>query len=184
MSSRRAVARYGVGDSSGAPHERLEQLRLLHPGWQDVLEVVIVSYAIYRLLLLLRRTRAVAVSAGSSLAAPGMACALHLSMIIYLLTLVFSYGAMLRSWYSGRSSAALLATLAGRRCRAFHLGESESAISVGGGTVEPRASARSSRSNATCRSRSMSIGCGNAGESRRFIGDHFPPYSPLHDGAV
>ena len=72
----------------------LEQLRLLHVGWRDVLEVVIVSYAVYRVLLLLHRTRAMQVLAGIIILAGayGVAYALQLTMIIYLLTLVFSYG--------------------------------------------------------------------------------------------
>jgi len=40
-----------------------EQLRLLHPGWRDLVEVAIVSVAIYRVLLLIHRTRAMQVLA-------------------------------------------------------------------------------------------------------------------------
>jgi len=36
-----------------------EQIRLLHPGWRDILEVALVSFAIYRVLLLVHRTRAI-----------------------------------------------------------------------------------------------------------------------------
>ena len=73
-----------------------EQLRLLHPGWRDALELIIVSLVIYQVLLLIRRTRAMQVLAGIVVLAIayGVAYVLQLSMIVYLLTLVFSYGAI------------------------------------------------------------------------------------------
>src|SRR5581483_7140990 len=73
-----------------------EQLRLLHPGWRDLLEVAIVSYAIYRVLLLVHRTRAMQVLIGLVVLAVayGIAYVLQLGMIVYLLGLVFSYGAI------------------------------------------------------------------------------------------
>ena len=36
-----------------------EQIRLLHPGWRDILEVALVSFAIYRVLSVRNRTEAV-----------------------------------------------------------------------------------------------------------------------------
>ena len=72
----------------------LDQLRLLRPGWRDVLEVLIVSFAIYRALLLVHRTRAMQVIIGLVVlvVAYGVALLLQLDMIVYLLTLLFSYG--------------------------------------------------------------------------------------------
>ena len=74
----------------------LEQLRLLHPGWSDALEIAIVSVALYRVLLLIHRTRAMQVLAGIIVLAVafGLAYLLQLSMIVYLLKLIFSYGAI------------------------------------------------------------------------------------------
>ncbi|HEX3865495.1 MAG TPA: hypothetical protein VHV78_02045 [Gemmatimonadaceae bacterium] len=74
----------------------LEQLELLHPGWRDVVEVIVVSLAVYQVLLLIRRTRAMQILAGIVVLAVayGVAYVLQLSMIVYLLTLVFSYGAI------------------------------------------------------------------------------------------
>ena len=71
----------------------LEQLRLLHPGWRDLLEIAIVSVAIYRGLLLIQRTRAMHVLAGIVVLAGayGVAYVLQLSMIVYLLQLLFGY---------------------------------------------------------------------------------------------
>jgi diadenylate cyclase len=73
-----------------------EQMRLLHPGWRDVLEVAIVSYTLYRVLLLFHRTRAIQVLGGVIVLALayGAAYVLQLGMILYLLALIFSYGAI------------------------------------------------------------------------------------------
>ena len=36
----------------------LQQLRILHPTWRDVVEIAIVAYVLYRALLLVHGTRA------------------------------------------------------------------------------------------------------------------------------
>ena len=74
----------------------LEQVRLLSLGWRDVLEIAIVAYAIYRVLLLLHRSRAVPVLIGIVvlLLTYAAAAVLKLTMITYLLTLVYTYGAI------------------------------------------------------------------------------------------
>src|SRR5258708_7286911 len=41
-----------------------EQLRLLHPGWREVLELVLVAYAIYRVLRVFHGTRTLQVLSG------------------------------------------------------------------------------------------------------------------------
>ena len=68
----------------------LEQLRLLSFGWRDVLEIAIVSYAIYRVLLILHRSRAVPVLIGIVvvLLTYAVAAVLKLTMIAELLRLV------------------------------------------------------------------------------------------------
>jgi diadenylate cyclase len=74
----------------------IEQLRLLHPGWRDILEVAIVSFAIYRVLLLIHRTRAMQVLVGIIVLAVvyGIIYLLGLGMIVYLLQLLFNYAAI------------------------------------------------------------------------------------------
>ena len=42
----------------------LEQLEFLRPGWTDILEIAIVAWLIYRLLLVLQRTRAMQIMLG------------------------------------------------------------------------------------------------------------------------
>src|SRR5437762_4272835 len=74
----------------------LEHFRLLHPGWRDLLEIAIVSFVLYRVLLLFRRTRAVRILLGLAVLVITYAAAylLKLQMITYLLGLGFQYGAI------------------------------------------------------------------------------------------
>ena len=73
-----------------------EHFRLLHPGWRDLIEIVLVSYVTYRVLLLFQRTRAVRILLGLAVLVAGYAVAyvLKLGMITYLLGLMFQYGAI------------------------------------------------------------------------------------------
>jgi len=170
----------------------LEQLRLLHPGWRDVLEVALVSFAIYRVLLLVYRTRAMQVLAGVIVLAItyGVAYLLHLAMIVYLLTLVFSYGAFaLIVVFAPELRAALAQIGRSPMSRLFaHMAESEIADEVAD-AVE-----RLSRSGigaiiAVEREVSLEeyVQSGsemNAKVSADLLATIFTPYSPLHDGAV
>lgn len=74
----------------------LEHFRLLHPGWRDMLEIALVSFVLYRVLLLFQRTRAVRILLGLVVLVTAYAIAylLKLGMITHLLGLVFSYGAI------------------------------------------------------------------------------------------
>ena len=74
----------------------LAQLRLLHPGWRDVLEVLLVAYALYRVLLLFHGTRTLQIVTGlvMLLAIYSAAWVLKLEMITYVLGFVFQYGAI------------------------------------------------------------------------------------------
>src|SRR5215208_6602224 len=73
-----------------------EHFRLLHPGWRDVLDVALVSFVLYRVLLLFQRTRGMRILLGLVVLvlAYAMAYVLKLGMITYLLGLVFQYGAI------------------------------------------------------------------------------------------
>src|SRR5688500_8652052 len=73
-----------------------EHFRLLHPGWRDVLEVALVSFVLYRVLLLFHRTRAVRILLGLVVlvSAYALASLLRLGMISTLLGLMFQYGAI------------------------------------------------------------------------------------------
>ena len=74
----------------------LEQLRLLHPGWRDVLEVLVVAYALYRVLRMFHGTRTLQIVTGMGilLAVYAASWLLKLEMISYLLGVVVQYGAI------------------------------------------------------------------------------------------
>jgi diadenylate cyclase len=73
----------------------LEVVRLLHPGWRDVVEIAVVAFVLYRALMLIRGTRALQMLFGIGLLVVlyGIAWVAKLTMITYLLDLVFTYGA-------------------------------------------------------------------------------------------
>jgi len=164
----------------------------LRPGWRDVLEVAIVSFAIYRALLLVHRTRAMQILAGVVVLAVayGIAYMLQLSMILYLLTLIFSYGAIaLLIVFAPELRAALAQIGRTPMSRLFsHMAESE----IGEQVAE--AVERLSRSGigaiiAVERDVSLDpyLQSGsemNAKVSADLLATIFTPYSPLHDGAV
>src|SRR5665213_370160 len=170
----------------------VEQFRLLRPGWRDVLEVAVVSYAIYRALLLVHRTRAMQILAGVVVlvVAYGIAYVLQLNMILYLLTLIFSYGAIALLIVFAPELRAGLAQI-GRTpmSRLFsHMAESEIGEQVS------EAVERLSRSGigaiiAVEREVSLDPYVQSGSEmqakvSADLLATIFTPYSPLHDGAV
>ena len=73
----------------------LEQFRFLIPGFRDIVEILIVAYVLYRVLLFLAGTRALQILLG--LVVLGLvyfvALALKFDMITSLLGVVFAYGA-------------------------------------------------------------------------------------------
>jgi diadenylate cyclase len=170
----------------------LEQLRLLHPGWRDLVEVVIVSIAIYRVLLIIHRTRAMQVLAGVIVLALafGIAYVLRLGMIIYLLKLIFSYGAIALLVVFAPELRAALAQI-GRSPMSRLFGHLDKAA-IGDEVAE--AVERLSRSGigaivAIEREVSLEEYIRSGSEmhakvSADLLATIFTPYSPLHDGAV
>lgn len=170
----------------------LQELRLLHPGWRDLLEVVLVSIVIYRVLLLLQRTRAVQIFVGIVvlIVVYAVAWVLKLGMIVYLLQLVFTYGAFALLIVFQPELRAALAQL-GRTpmARLLHrMGETEVAEQIAD-AVE-----RLSRSGigaiiAVEREVALDEYVASGSEmqakvSTDLLATIFTPYSPLHDGAV
>lgn len=167
-----------------------EHLRLLHPGWRDLLEVALVSFVLYRVLLLFHRTRAVRILLGLVVLvlAYALAYVLKLGMITYLLGLVFQYGAIALLIVFHPELRAALAHL-GRARRFFpQLGDEAVANQV------TTAAERLSR---------MRVGAIIAIERQVRLDEYVPtgsemqarvsadllttiftPHSPLHDGAV
>ena len=71
-------------------------LGLLQPGWVDLIEILIVAFLLYRLLILLQRTRAMQMLLGAFLLVGVyfLARLLDLVLIRYLLETFFQYGAI------------------------------------------------------------------------------------------
>ncbi len=74
----------------------LDQLRFFQPGWGDLVEILIVAFLLYRLLLLLQRTRAMQMLLGAFILVGVyfLARILDFALIRYLLENLFQYGAI------------------------------------------------------------------------------------------
>ena len=170
----------------------LDQFRLLHPSWRDAVEIILVAYILYRVLLLFHGTRAVQMLSGVVVLvfAYAMAWVLKLSMITYLLGLVFTYGAF----------AALIVFQPELRAALAHLGQSpfarifrrmeESEVAEEVADAVERLS-RSGTGAIIAIEREVPLGdfvaSGTpmqAKVSADLLQTIFTPYSPLHDGAV
>jgi diadenylate cyclase len=169
-----------------------DQFRIMHPGWRDALEILIASYAIYRVLLVLHRRRAMQILFGIVVLVVTYAAAklLQLSMITYLMSQIFTYAAL-----------ALLVVFA-PELRAALANIGRSPLSRIFGPADPSAVAhevieaveRLSRNGigaiiAIEREISLQeyIQTGSpmqAKVSADLIATIFTPYSPLHDGAI
>jgi diadenylate cyclase len=167
-----------------------EHFRLMHPGWRDVVEVALVSFVLYRVLLLFQRTRAVRILVGLVVLVVSYALAsvLKLGMITYLLGIVFQYGAIALLIVFHPELRAALAHL-GRTRRLFpQLGDERVAEEIS------KAAERLSR---------LGIGAIIAIERQVRLDEYvatgvemqarvsadllvtmFTPHAPLHDGAV
>ncbi|HEX4682163.1 MAG TPA: diadenylate cyclase CdaA [Gemmatimonadaceae bacterium] len=171
----------------------LEQLRLLHPGWRDVLEIAIVTFAIYRVLVLIQRTRAMQVLAGVVVViAFGSAVAfiLRLEIIVYILTWILNWAPVVLVVIFAPELRAALAQI-GRSpvSRLFGSMRESEIVDQIGDAVE-----RLSRSGvgaiiAIEREVSLDeyVQSGSEMEARvsaDLLATIFTPYSPLHDGAV
>jgi diadenylate cyclase len=170
----------------------LDQFRLLEFGWRDAIEIAVVAFVIYRVLLLIHGTRAVQILLGIIFLVftYALALLLKLTMITYILGIVFTYGAFAALVVFQPELRAGLAKLGQYQFTRFFrsLDTSQVAEEIAG-AVE-----RLSRSG---------IGCIIALEREVALGDYvqsgvqmqakvsadllatiFTPYSPLHDGAV
>ena len=170
----------------------LEQLRLLHPGPRDVIEVLVVSFVLYRMLLLIQGTRAVQMLIGIVVLVLVYAIAwlTKLNMITYLLELVFTYGAFAALIIFQPELRAGLAHLGqGRMTRLFKRMEELDVAEEVGEAVERLT--RSGIGAIIVVEREMALGdyiqSGSemqAKVSADLLATIFTPYSPLHDGAV
>jgi diadenylate cyclase len=170
----------------------LDQFRLLQPGWRDVVEILVVAFVLYRLLLLLHGTRAVQMLVGIVVLvfAFALAWVAKLSMITYLLGVVFKYGAFAALVIFQPELRAALAHLGQARVTRFlrRLEATEIAEAIAE-SVERLS--RTGTGALIAIEREMHLGDFIASGSEMqakvsadLIATIFTPYSPLHDGAV
>jgi len=170
----------------------LQQLHVLHPGWRDAVEILIVAYALYRVLRLFHGTRTLQILSGLGmlLALYAVAWGLRLDLITYLIGFVFQYGAIallvvfapeLRAALAhlGQARFARLFTQMEQREVAEEIVEAVERLSRSGiGAIV--AIEREVPLDAYLESGSPM----EAKVSADLLATIFTPYSPLHDGAV
>ncbi len=170
----------------------MDQFRVLEFGWRDAVEILVVAFVIYRVLLLIHGTRAVQMLGGIVVLvfAYALAWTFKFTMITYLLGLVFTYGAFAALVVFQPELRAALAHLGQSPVARFfrRMEESEVAEEIA------EAVERLSRSGIGCivaLEREVNLGdyvqSGTAMQAKvsaDLLATIFTPYSPLHDGAV
>ncbi len=162
------------------------------PTWRDLLEIVIVAAVIYRLLRFIAGTRAVQILFGILVLAAiyVVAFLLKLSMITYLLGVVFTYGAFAALVVFQPELRYALARLG--QSRVFTLFGEPSASVVAEEVAEAvERLSRNAAGGIIAIEREVSLDeyvesgtSMQAGLSADLVATIFSPYSPLHDGAV
>ena len=170
----------------------LAQLRLLHPGWRDLLEIVLIAFALYRVLRLFHGTRTLQIVSGLGilLVIHAVAWILHLEMISFLLGYVFQYGAIaLLVVFAPELRAALAHLGQARLARVFRQMEDREVAEEIVEAVERLS--RSGIGAIIAIEREVPLDqwaeSGSPMEAKvsaDLVLTIFTPYSPLHDGAV
>ena len=169
-----------------------EALRLLHFGWRDAVEIGLVAFVLYRVMLLLHGSRAVQMLTGVVILVVIYAAAwlLRLTMITYLLGIVFTYGAFAVLIVFQPELRSALAHLGKSRVTRFFRRMEENEVADEIADAVERLS-RSGIGAIIAVEREMGLGdlleSGSemqAKVSADLLQTIFTPYSPLHDGAV
>jgi len=161
-------------------------------GIRDVLEISLVAYMLYRVLLLIHGTRAVQMLTGIVVLVVlyGLAWVTQLTMITYLLGLLFTYGAFAGVVIFQPELRQALAHLGQSRVTRLlrRMGESEVAEEV---VAALERLSQSGIGAIIAIEREMALGeyvaSGSALQAKvsaDLLTTIFTPYSPLHDGAV
>jgi len=169
-----------------------EQLRFLIPGFWDIVEILIVAYVLYRLLMFLAGTRSLQILMG--LVVLGLvyfaALLLRFNMIATLLGLVFTYGAFaavvvfqpeLRHALSrvGRTRAIRFLTQSGAQPVTEEIVDAVASLSRSGAGAIIVVEGDVSLNDYLESGKEL-----RATVSADLLATIFTPYSPLHDGAV
>ena len=169
-----------------------EQLRLLQPGWGDLVQILLVAIVIYRVLLLIQRTRAMQMLLGISLLTFVYALAVLLDFLLvrYLLDALFQYGVIAALVVFQPELRSALARLGQSRMLKLFTRMEESRV------VEEIVEALAHLSRAKIGAIiaiEQEVGLDeyadtgspvDARVSSEMLTTIFTPYSPLHDGAV
>ena len=170
----------------------LDQFQFLQFGVRDAIEILLIAYAIYRVLLLIYGTRAVQMLLGITVLALTYAIAwlFKLTMITYLLGVVFTYGAFAALIVFQPELRAALARLGQSRVTRFFRRMEVGEVAEEIGEAVDRLS-RSGIGAIIAIEREVGLGdyvpSGTelqAKVSADLLATIFTPYSPLHDGAV
>ena len=169
-----------------------EQLQFLSPGWTDLVEILIVAFLLYRILLVIQRTRAMQIMLGVALLAftYGLARLLDLILIRRLLEASFAYGAIAALVVFQPELRSALARLGrSRMIRVFQPREDGRAAEEIVEAAMRLARARHGAIIAIERDVGLEeyAETGSAVDARvsaEMLTTIFTPYSPLHDGAV
>ena len=169
-----------------------EQLQFLRPGWTGLVEILVVAFLLYRILLVIQRTRAMQILLGVVLLALGYGVAglLNLILIRTLMEAFFQYGAIAALVVFQPELRAALARLGqSRMIRVFQRLENSEVVDEVVDAVQ-----RLSRSGVgaiIAIERDVGLDgyaeSGSAVQARvsaEMLATIFTPYSPLHDGAV
>ncbi|GMV05366.1 MAG: TIGR00159 family protein [Gemmatimonadota bacterium] len=169
-----------------------EQLRFLRPGWTDLLEILVVAFLLYRILLVIQRTRAMQILLGVVLLAFGYGTARLLDLILVrtLLEAFFQYGAIAALVVFQPELRAALARLGqSRMMRVFQRLEGSQVADEVAAAVQRLSRSRVGAIIAI----EQEVGLDEYAEtgspvharvSSEMIATIFTPYSPLHDGAI
>lgn len=170
----------------------LERLQFLRPGWTDLVEILIVAFLLYRLLLVLQRTRAMQIMLGVVALALlyGVSGLLDLILIRTMLEAAFQYGAIaILVVFQPELRSALARLGRSRMMRAFQSLEGSRVADEIIEGVERLSRAKHGAIIAI----EQEIGLDEYAEtgspvdarvSAEMLTTIFTPYSPLHDGAV
>ncbi|MGD8321021.1 MAG: diadenylate cyclase CdaA [Gemmatimonadota bacterium] len=169
-----------------------EQLVFLRPGWTDLLEILLVAFLLYRILLVIQRTRAMQILLGLVLLAfiYGVARLLDLILIRTLLETFFQYGAIAALVVFQPELRAALARLG--RSRMMRMFQRLEGSRVADEIVDAVQRLSRSRVGAII-AVEQDVGLDEYAEtgspvaarvSAEMIATIFTPYSPLHDGAI
>ncbi len=169
-----------------------EQIRVMSPGWGDLIEIVIVAALVYRLLLLLQRTRAMQMILGVGFLAGVyfLARVLNFTLIRTLLEYLFQFGAIAALVVFQPELRAALARLGQTRMfRLFVKMESKKVVDELIEAVEQLSRSKTGAiivlENDVGLDEYADTGSAiEARVSREMLITIFTPQSPLHDGAV